>query len=198
MNGLFNGRILLPTGFGNRSRRMLEPVSQLARQWRAELAVVHVVGPGWHRRRPASHDGRSTGGLDALTLLHRAGSQLGDSLSDHATPGVQSERSAIDALTEWLSPFVKEDLRVRTVLREGDVITGIIDAARSLRPSLVALPAPRSGWKSWQRLGDPDYVPLLLRRLDGPVMLFREPAWDQNAIHLSISPADVELTTAAY
>ena len=149
MNGLFNGRILLPTGFGSRSRRMLGPVSQLARQWRAELAVVHVVGPQQGGLRPGRNGRVPAGGLDAFELLHRAGSQLGEALSQQPSVAVPSSHAAaIDALTEWLSPHVPPDLKTRTVLREGDVIAGIIDAARSLRPSLVALPAPRSGWKS--------------------------------------------------
>jgi nucleotide-binding universal stress UspA family protein len=136
--------LLVPTDFRAAARKARQFALQLAFRGNAQLTLLHVT--------PAPSDWQSTGGLDALELLHGVLRLPAD--QPHHAPtlaprGGQARRIALHRLRSEVHPEWRDAVRVHTAWRQGDVVREILDFARQERIDAILLGRQRHSW-SWR------------------------------------------------
>jgi len=110
-------RILVPTDFSARSRPAIHAAIELAREFSAELKVVHVIGP-----MPAAMP-TSPGEAAVSVEIYR------DALHD------DSRRALDDLVKQW----IPEDVTCSTALEWGTPAESIVDAANTSHSDLIVI-----------------------------------------------------------
>lgn len=104
-------RILLATDFSAGARRAFDQAVDLAREWRAELVILHAIEPV----------------------------PLPEDFSAATTVAERLERSARQAVAELESSAKQRGVRCHAVVRGGTAATTIAEVAKRLRVGLIVI-----------------------------------------------------------